>query len=84
MGIVRETIFLFFEILSWLVIFKCILSWIPDLRGTKLDKTLDKIVEPILSPIRNVMNKSKMFRNLPVDLSPIVLFLIIDVILRII
>ena len=84
MSVIRETIFLFLEILSWLVIFKCILSWIPDLRGTKIDKLLNKIVEPILSPIRNVMNKSNMFANLPVDLSPIILFLIIDVIIRII
>ena len=84
MNSLRVALSCFLQILSWLILIKCIFSWIPDIRGTKVDKTLNNIVEPILSPVRNLMNRSSLFAGLPIDFSPVIVFLIIDVIASII
>lgn len=58
---------LFFEILTWMIFARVILSWIPHNPNNSVTRLLYEGTEPILSPFRKLMPKS----GLPIDFSPI-------------
>lgn len=66
---------MFFEILTWLIIARVILSWIPHNPDNSILRLLYEGTEPILSPFRKLMPK----KGLPLDLSPILALLVLQV-----
>lgn len=44
----------------------------------RITAIVNAITEPLLAPIRNLLNRFEAIRNLPIDLSVIVLWLLID------
>lgn len=60
------------------LIVRAILSWIPPVRRSRFFWVLDKITEPFLRPIRNILYKISWMRQLPIDFSSLILFIIID------
>ena len=62
-----------------LLIVRAILSWIPPVRRSRFFWVLNKIVDPFLRPIRNVLYKISWMRQVPIDFSSLILFIIIDV-----
>ena len=79
-----------FGLLAWLVelyvillIARALLSWFPAREGTALYgvvRVLDAITEPVLRPIRRIIPTAQV-GGVGLDLSVLVLFLVIDVIL---
>ncbi|EPR12746.1 YggT family protein [Ruminiclostridium papyrosolvens] len=62
---------------------RAVISWFPISRNNKFVDLLHAITEPVLSPIRNMLNRSSIFNNSMLsmmDFSPIVAFLLIEVI----
>lgn len=57
-----------------------ILSWFPQARNSKWGYMLSVFVEPIISPVRNLLGRFESLRMLPIDLSPIAAWLILDII----
>jgi len=66
---------MFFEILTWLIIARVILSWIPHNPDHSVLRLLYEGTEPILAPFRKLMPKG----GLPLDLSPILALLVLQV-----
>lgn len=67
-------IYVVIELLTWLVIIKVILSYfVPPYHQVR--EMLDRLLEPLLRPIRQVMPQSGM-----ADFSPLVLILILRVV----
>lgn len=62
-----------FDILSWAIVIRALLTWFPN-RGGQLYHILAAITEPIEGPIRSVMSK---FTNGPIDFSPMVAILVL-------
>ena len=62
-----------------LLIVRAILSWIPPVRRSRFFWFLNKIVDPFLRPIRNVLYKISWMRQVPIDFSSLILFIILDV-----
>lgn len=58
---------------------RVLLSWFIRDFTNPFYNFLFKITEPALAPIRMLFTKSEVTRQLPIDFSPIVLFLIIEV-----
>lgn len=56
-----------FEVYSWLIIAYILMSWLPNMRESKIGEVLGKIVEPYLSPFRKFIPSIGM-----IDISPIV------------
>lgn len=69
------------QIVKLLVIVRCILSWLP-LEGNRIVEFIYRVTEPILSPIRALLERMMGGRTLMLDLSPIILFLLIQVLLE--
>jgi YggT family protein len=61
------------------LIVRAILSWIPPVRRSRFFWVLDRITEPFLRPIRNVLRKISWLREVPIDFSSLILFIIIDI-----
>lgn len=72
------------RIIEGLIMIRIILSWFPIPRDNPLYRILYQLTEPILGPIRNLISKSAIGSNLMLDFSPIVAFILIDVIRNII
>ena len=56
----------------------CILSFLPRMDNGFV-RIIEALIEPVLSPIRSLLFKIPQLRGLPVDLSPVALFLLIRI-----
>ncbi|NMB95919.1 MAG: YggT family protein [Clostridiaceae bacterium] len=63
--------------IQWAIFARVIISWIPILRDNKVIRLLYQITEPILAPLRSIIQKSALGRNMMLDFSPVLAFLII-------
>ncbi|MBS3946733.1 MAG: YggT family protein [Dethiobacter sp.] len=68
-----QVVNLFFEILTWLIIARILLSWIPHNPHGPVLRLLYEGTEPILAPFRRLLPKS----SFPLDLSPLIALLVL-------
>jgi len=84
MSIIINALYLLLNVLLWALVIRAVLSWIPNMsRDNPLIVLLNQVTEPILSPIRALIEKSSFGRNSMLDLSPLVAFLIIRLLMSI-
>lgn len=74
--VVIRAVNLLFQIMEYAILARVLLSWIP-LPDNQFTRVLYQITEPILGPVRSLLNKSPIGRNSMMDFSPIVAFLLI-------
>jgi YggT family protein len=70
-----QIIGLFFDILIWLLFARIIISWLPHNPQNAIIRLLYEGTEPILAPFRKIVPKS----SLPVDLSPLIALIVLQV-----
>ena len=75
MSQVPQIVGLFFDILIWLLFARIIISWLPHNPQNAIIRLLYEGTEPILSPFRKIMPKS----SLPLDLSPLIALIVLQV-----
>ncbi len=68
-----------FEVLNWLVIARCILSFVRHNPGQPLIRFVYEVTEPIMGPFRRLIPSSS-----GIDFSPIILILAISVVQRLV
>jgi YggT family protein len=88
MGIIGSLVYNLLSILEFIILARVILSWIPISRDNnvlnQIVNIIYQITEPLLAPIRKMFEKfSGKGHSLPIDFSPIILFLLINVLKRI-
>lgn len=67
--------------LRYLIFARIILSWLPVGRGGPIVSTIYNLTEPILYPIRNLIQKSPLGGpGMMLDFSPIIAFILIQVV----
>jgi len=81
--VVIRAIDLLFKIMEYAILARVLLSWIP-LPNNQFTRLLYQVTEPILSPVRALLNKSPIGGNSMMDFSPIVAFMLIGVVRNII
>jgi YggT family protein len=76
-GIIKNTLYYFIQILLILIYVRILLSWIPMSRSNKLNSFLYTVTEPLLSPVRKLMNKSIFGgEGYRLDFSPLIVIMI--------
>jgi len=80
MPYIRTAIAIVLEIMNWAIFARAIISWLPISRESGVVNVLYQITEPILAPIRSIIQKSAFGQNMMVDFSPIIAFLLIRLI----
>lgn len=69
-----------FSLIKWALILRALLSWLPNLDPRhSLVRLLDDLTEPIVAPIRRFMPATG-----PVDFSPLVAFLLLGLVQRVV
>lgn len=69
------------NILTWLIIIQCLMSWFPGARYSKAYEILSMFTEPLVGPIREVLFR---YIDIPIDFSPIIAFFVISIVQRLI
>ena len=57
------------SLLQTLMLIMALMSWIPQLRQSKLDYAISMIVEPVIDPFRRLLYKIPGMDRFPLDLS---------------
>lgn len=65
------------NILTWLIIIQCLMSWFPGARYSKVYEILSMFTEPLVGPIREVLFR---YIDIPIDFSPIIAFFVISIV----
>lgn len=77
--IVLNAIFKFFRVIEFLIIARALLSWLPLGYDNPIIKIVHLLTEPILGPIRSLLQRSIFGRgNMMIDFSPIIAFLLLE------
>lgn len=79
-SILYTIISLLFGIVEIAILVRVFLSWLPIPREHRAIELLYQFTEPILAPIRNIIERSPFGRNMMFDFSPIIAFLLIGLI----
>ncbi len=75
-----QTVDKFFDVIYFLILIRIILSWIPVLRDTKFGDIIYQLTEPILGPIRSMINNSPIGGGMLLDFSPVIALFIMQII----
>ena len=68
------------RIIEYTILARIIISWLPIPKDNQLISLLYQVTEPILAPIRGIIERSSMGKNMILDFSPLIAFLLIEVI----
>ena len=74
--IVFQLLYSLLTVIQVLIIIRCVLSFVPDWNN-RFTAFIFGVTEPILSPCRSILRQFDFFRMLPIDLSPILAFLLL-------
>ncbi len=72
-------IYCILSVLDVILLVSAIMSWIPEARETKLYELVERILSPLLNPIRRLLERFEFIRRCPIDLSFLVLVIIVRV-----
>ena len=67
--LVRSLALLLIEVLQTLMLVMALMSWIPQLRQTKVYAFISMLVEPVIDPFRRLLYKIPGMDRFPLDLS---------------
>ncbi len=83
MSLVFRATYYLLEAISYLLLARIILSWIPQVKQSKFYGFIHQVTEPLLVPVRKLISKTKA-ALWPVDVSVIIIFILIGIIQMII
>ena len=69
------------NLISFIILIQCLLSWIPSIRMSKIYEVLSIVTDPIEEPIRQVLYR---YVSIPIDFSPVVDILLIELMKRLV
>lgn len=78
--ILLKALYIVLDIMKWAIFARVILSWLPMPRENKFISILYQVTEPILSPIRNFLQNTALGRGGMMDFSPLIAFILLEVI----
>lgn len=82
--ILYQAIGLLFTVLELAILVRAFISWLPIPREHRFVILLYQVTEPILAPIRNIIQRSSFGSSMMFDFSPIIALLLISLLRNII
>ena len=79
-----SAIVIFLEIIQYAIIIRALVSWLPVPKDNQFIRILYQVTDPILVPIRSILERSSLGRNMMIDFSPIIAFLLIRLLISVI
>lgn len=82
--LIAQAVNYFASFIYLLIFVRCILSWIPGLYNNPIAQFVYRLTEPILGPIRRMLDRSPIGGGMGLDFSPIIAYFVIMIIQKII
>ena len=77
-----EALYYFYCFLTIVIFVRCILSWFPINANNFFIRLINNLTEPILEPIRRLVEKSPI-GGMMIDISPIIAYILLQIIFQI-
>lgn len=74
---VRQIALTLIRILQMLMLVSAVMSWIPQLRQSRLYQAISMVLEPIIGPVRRLIFKIPGMNGFPLDLSFVAVWLLL-------
>ncbi len=81
---IGSAIVILLQIIEYAILIRVILSWLPIPKDNQFVRILYQITDPVLLPIRNMIEKTNWGKNMMIDFSPLIAFAIIMLLVRIV
>ena len=78
--VITKCVSVFLAILQLLMMFRAIISWLPIDEDSNLANFLYAMTEPVIYPVRLLLDRFEATSDLPIDISFIVAFILLSVI----
>ena len=75
---VRRVAILFIQVVQTLMLVMALMSWIPQLRQTRVYQMISMVVEPIIDPFRRLLYRIPGMDRFPLDLSFLAAWLVLS------
>lgn len=69
---------IFYDILSFAILIRCIISWLPISSGNAFVRLIYALTEPVLGPVRRLIEKSPIGGGMMIDFSPVIAYIILN------
>lgn len=66
------------DLLEWLLIFRALASWFPQVQQSRIGELLYTVTEPIVAPFRSLLMRFSSLRSMPLDFSPLLAFFVLE------
>ena len=76
---VAQVVYVAFQVYSWLIFIRVLLSWFPINPYNPIIKFIYEITEPLLAPMRKILPPSP---AMPIDFSPILAIIVLQFVER--
>jgi YggT family protein len=83
-SILYQALGILFTVIEFAILARVLITWFPVPKENYLVRMLYQITEPILAPVRNIIQRSAMGKNMMFDFSPVIAFLLIGLIRNIV
>ncbi len=80
--LIRQFAITVLTVLQWMLFFRALLSWIPQMQGGKLAQVLYQLTEPLVAPFRSLLSRIPAMRTFPVDISFLVAYFVLLLVQR--
>lgn len=80
MPLITRFVLTIVEALQWLLLIRAILSWFPQVSESKIGQLIYMITEPLLIPVRRLLEKIPILSTLPVDFSVLFTWMLLQLI----
>lgn len=67
--LVRRTALLLIQVLQILMLVMALMSWVPQLRESRIFQVVSTLVEPVIDPFRRLLRRIPGMDRFPLDLS---------------
>ncbi len=64
-------------LLQWLLIFRALASWFPQVQNSRIGDLLYMVTEPMVAPCRTLLSRFRSLRSMPLDFSPLLAYFIL-------
>lgn len=80
MPFITRLVLTIIEALQWILLIRAILSWFPQVNESKIGQIIYMITEPILTPVRRLLEKIPALSTLPIDFSILFTWMLLQLI----
>ena len=68
------------DLLQWLLVFRALVSWFPQVQQARIGELLYAVTEPMIAPFRSLLMRFEALRTMPLDFSPLLAFFVLEII----